>query len=704
VAKSETSTDDLGELASNETSKSKILREIAQGIIKPEYDLNKLLASAVRFDFEKAAAILIEHGAEITEDIVIAAEIYNCYAVKQKLNRLLLDAIKGQKFSEAQELINKGADLASDSVLEGIKFYNPIPPMLQQLLNDEIVKIFSKDYKEKRYTQLQHIHLGAKLAKTTQFLYTSSLQEMYEKLKAAGAKPFVSDQTGKTASFILDQGLGDYYFLDALQSNNIRVIKLFLESNINILQGKTSTELLSLVTNDTVRSLLLVELDKHLIAAASEGNIEKVKKLIHEQNNPNSLKLALDITNDPAIKTHLQTSLDQRLLKIISQTTILTNINNINLIINEIITLIECSADVNVKDSYGKTPLHFAVKQKNKGLVQWLIEKGADPNTNIALGGTILHWAIQQNNKELIQLLLEKGADPNTKLDMGITILHWAVRCDNKELVQLLLEKGANVHATDIMGETSLQWAVNKSSKELAYLLVKNGANPNTKIASCNTILHWAVQQNNQELVQLLIENGADIKVKNKQGDTPLHLAVKGSKKELAQLLLERGADVNVTDNERNTPLHWAISKGNKELAQVLLDHGAKYDFASYKLCRDKEMKSILFFKMIKGFVLPKVISYGASIGIFTIAARFIGAIAQTAYSVLGAFLDMKKMGYQPENFGSTTLGVASTIVLVAALAITVGKATSYYITNHLHARKIMQTAKKVATPNVGKA
>ncbi|MCP4771092.1 MAG: ankyrin repeat domain-containing protein [Planctomycetes bacterium] len=95
--------------------------------------------------------------------------------------------------------------------------------------------------------------------------------------------------------------------------------------------------------------------------------------------------------------------------------------------------------DVNAKNEWGGTPLHFATFGSYKEVVELLIAKGADVNAKDGVGETPLHWAAKEGNKEVVELLISKGADVNAKDDVGDTPVDWA---DNKETADLLRKHG----------------------------------------------------------------------------------------------------------------------------------------------------------------------------------------------------------------------------------------------------------------------
>jgi ankyrin repeat protein len=72
--------------------------------------------------------------------------------------------------------------------------------------------------------------------------------------------------------------------------------------------------------------------------------------------------------------------------------------------------LIAEGANVNMVDSYGVTPLHFAADRGHKEIVQLLISKGADVNVVTKYGLTPLNLATIVKQKDVIELLIRHGA------------------------------------------------------------------------------------------------------------------------------------------------------------------------------------------------------------------------------------------------------------------------------------------------------
>ena len=81
---------------------------------------------------------------------------------------------------------------------------------------------------------------------------------------------------------------------------------------------------------------------------------------------------------------------------------------------------IAAGADVNAKDHYKITALHYAADSDgHKEVAELLIAKGADVNAKNKLGSTPLHYPAFNGHKEIAELLIAKGADVNAKDGIG---------------------------------------------------------------------------------------------------------------------------------------------------------------------------------------------------------------------------------------------------------------------------------------------
>jgi ankyrin repeat protein len=95
--------------------------------------------------------------------------------------------------------------------------------------------------------------------------------------------------------------------------------------------------------------------------------------------------------------------------------------------------------DVNAKNKWGGTPLHFAA---TKEMVELLIAKGADVNAKNKYGSTPLHRAASGGHKEIAEILIAKGADVNAKAEGGKTPLDASIKSEDSTIAELLRKHG----------------------------------------------------------------------------------------------------------------------------------------------------------------------------------------------------------------------------------------------------------------------
>lgn len=183
---------------------------------------------------------------------------------------------------------------------------------------------------------------------------------------------------------------------------------------------------------------------------------------------------------------------------------------------------------------------------------------------------TPLHKAVKQGRKQIVQLLLDKGADVNAKNGSGKTPLFLT---SDKEIADLLIGKGANVNEKDIVGGYSPLHFVDDLA--VAQLLIKKGANVNAKNEYGDTPLHSV---KHADVAQLLIEKGADINAKNKYGATPLCDAIRSNCEGVVRVLLEKDAKYEGYEFVTGPALVETARVANVPIADALIKKGFKVD------------------------------------------------------------------------------------------------------------------------------
>jgi ankyrin repeat protein len=125
--------------------------------------------------------------------------------------------------------------------------------------------------------------------------------------------------------------------------------------------------------------------------------------------------------------------------------------------VNVVQKLIELGADVNHVNERGFTPLIYTAtplrgqnlrgtQAERNEIARLLIEHGADVNRVVEGGNTALHFAVDDKNLGLVQMLLVAGADRHAKTRQGHTPLDVAkfpVLAPNSQVIKALEEAEA---------------------------------------------------------------------------------------------------------------------------------------------------------------------------------------------------------------------------------------------------------------------
>ena len=185
-----------------------------------------------------------------------------------------------------------------------------------------------------------------------------------------------------------------------------------------------------------------------------------------------------------------------------------------------------CSVDI--QDSSGSTPLHYACQYSCIEIVRHLISCDCDQTILNDKGELALHLACCQSS--IITRMLTK-CDVNTLNLNGNAPLHIACgRLDTDNIVAYLVKEAkCDVNIPDETGRYALHITCAISSLKTTKLLLQR-CEVNCQDADGNTALHIACSKGSYEVITTLLENSqcrADIP--NKSGDLPLHSFMKWS-------------------------------------------------------------------------------------------------------------------------------------------------------------------------------
>lgn len=224
--------------------------------------------------------------------------------------------------------------------------------------------------------------------------------------------------------------------------------------------------------------------------------------------------------------------------------------------------------NADVRDAHGRTPLHYAVAQRNPGdgRVQACLEAGADPTLHDDDGRNALHLL---KAPEFVAWLVQLGCEPMLEDSHGNLPLHLALaEEDAVGMVQELLAAGAHPDALDGSGQTALHICACKGWAGAAVELLAAGALPDAEDATGQPVIFLAAAHGHTEVVQALLVARADVDGADEQGVTPLMAALRAGHEACARALVDNGADVEAADVKGMTVARYATKAG---LQSVLL-------------------------------------------------------------------------------------------------------------------------------------
>ncbi|MBT3393777.1 MAG: hypothetical protein HN411_01535 [Waddliaceae bacterium] len=207
------------------------------------------------------------------------------------------------------------------------------------------------------------------------------------------------------------------------------------------------------------------------------------------------------------------------------------------------------AVDINAKNDFGMTSLHYAVLGGYVESVSILLENGANIDAQNIEGYTPLHLAAIIRNPAIIKLLVEKGADVSAKSiykDLPIMLFSSPTTNRTKCLPFITL------HHQQLKGEApfyTIAPCSDEDSKTAALLIPSAGERELEDMVDVekNTVLHHAVACGDIKTVKSLLKQHPGLFwCKNKRGEIPLDVAVAQKKTYLVGAVIMAQAGKNL--------------------------------------------------------------------------------------------------------------------------------------------------------------
>jgi len=160
--------------------------------------------------------------------------------------------------------------------------------------------------------------------------------------------------------------------------------------------------------------------------------------------------------------------------------------------------LIKSGADINIRDTHGRTPLMLAAHNKDHAMARLLIKAGADVNALDIERYDVITISGVADDPEMIRIALAAGANAGLSTSpYDGTALIASAHLGRVEVVNLLIAAKAPLDHVNNLGWTAL----------IEAIVLGDGGPDHTAI------------------VKALIDAGADVNIADRQGETPLRLA-----------------------------------------------------------------------------------------------------------------------------------------------------------------------------------
>ena len=239
-------------------------------------------------------------------------------------------------------------------------------------------------------------------------------------------------------------------------------------------------------------------------------------------------------------------------------------------------SLLRSCNDVNVRDDFGMTPLHYAAAvATTEARLHALLAAGADLTATAENNATPLHLAATYNQThKIVATLIRAGASTEVVDAQGNRPLHRAAQFNgNTAVVAALLAAGTDPDATGEHNAAPLHFAARFSETPA---IDGGGADLEARTLPGFTALHAAIRGNAAHVVAL-INAGANVHARDSQGATPLCYAA-GVSKDPAVIaaLIDAGADIEDQSADGWRPLHIAAAANNaRPVIAALIEAGA---------------------------------------------------------------------------------------------------------------------------------
>ncbi|CAD5206644.1 unnamed protein product [Bursaphelenchus okinawaensis] len=202
--------------------------------------------------------------------------------------------------------------------------------------------------------------------------------------------------------------------------------------------------------------------------------------------------------------------------------------------LESVLFLLGLQIDVNISTENNQKlqPLHLSAQYSNGLIMRNIILAGAELDAKDSFGRTALHIAAMYDRTEHLKILLENGADPNALDNESNNPLHFAVMESAFQSAQvLLLESSVDPLATNKMGRNAVHLCASISglgAAEMFQTVIEIIPNYPLETGDIygNTAFLLSFINGNGDLCRLMLKYGVCLSARNKKGESVFHLQI----------------------------------------------------------------------------------------------------------------------------------------------------------------------------------
>ncbi|KAG6951529.1 hypothetical protein JG688_00013699 [Phytophthora aleatoria] len=267
--------------------------------------------------------------------------------------------------------------------------------------------------------------------------------------------------------------------------------------------------------------------------------------------------------------------------------------------------LLQCGANAEALDRWGRSPIDCAVETKNIAILRLLERENYGRSGKISLledGNKLpssgktegmrriqsspdvssFFQAVQEGNTEKVKRSWLSGMEVNVTDELGRTSLHVAVENGQLGVIELLLSAGVNTNVVDSEGRSPISIALEKQQFAIAEML---RAHQKKKLVSRQVkssedehniaLAFRATKRGDMEKLKQLVPELVRPDMEDYDLRTLLHVASAEGHLQIAKYLVDCGANVNLLDRWGSSPLSDAVDFAHNELAKFLIGNHA---------------------------------------------------------------------------------------------------------------------------------